>query len=115
MSVASMAARLKRLEKQAVGRTGVAWPFKFDPLTKCLYSEPSPEDFAVMAYRQQTELQATFARMMADLADPTDAPANVGKPQQSPKPDGFTFDYNGEELVVVKGEAKPFKIKQMRN
>ncbi len=83
-----MAARLKRLEQQAVGRTAVVLPFLFDPLTKRLYSEPSPEQFEILVFKQQTELQIMIARMMADLAEPTVAPGIVGTEQLAPLPAG---------------------------
>ena len=102
MTVASMAARLKKLERQSAEKTAVVIPFRFDPTTRRFSSDPSADDFAVMAYRQQTELQTMIARMTADVEEPTEAPAIVGTEQLAPLPAGVKrprfIEINGQEF-----------------
>lgn len=108
MTLASIKSRIERLERQSAGKTAVVIPFRFDPATRRFSSEPSADDFAAMAFRQQTELQAMIARMTADLEEPPDATAVVGTEQLAPLPAGVKrprfIEINGQEF-----DAQPLR------
>lgn len=66
-----------------------------------------PGGFAEFCRRQQAELIATLTAF-AEQDDAEEQPAPVGI-AASRRPDGFVFEYNGEDFVVVEGEARPVR------
>lgn len=74
-----------------------------------LRSKMTHDHFCEFSRRQQTELQAQIAELLAGMDDAEEeTTAHVGI-AASRKPDGFVFEAHGEDWVVIDGEAQPVK------
>jgi|GEM_PF-1115460 hypothetical protein len=113
----SLAARLSKLEAKrnvapkVIGIIGGDYSQMIeDPANPghLIWPEP-PGGFAEWCLAQQQRLQAQIADLLADLEnDAEEQPAHVGTAANR-KPDGFVFEHNGVDFVVIEGEARPVR------
>lgn len=117
MAVASLKSRIAKLEAKrniapaeicVVGGQYLELVVDSENPGHLIRQEP-PGGFAKWCREQQDRLQAQIAVLLADMDnDAEEQSAHVGI-AASRKPDGFVFEYNGEDFVVVEGEARPVR------
>ncbi|MFC5738645.1 hypothetical protein [Sinirhodobacter huangdaonensis] len=74
-----------------------------------LIQQEPPGGFAEWCRKQQDRLQAQIVELLADMGNEAEEqPAPVGIAANR-KPDGFVFEHNGVDFVVVEGEAQPVR------
>lgn len=117
MAVASLKSRIAKLEAKRsavpaeiciVGGQYLELVVDPDRPGHLIRQEP-PGGFAEWCRKQQDRLQAQIAELLADMEnDAEEQPAHVGTAANR-KPDGFVFEHNGVDFVVVEGEARPVR------